>query len=264
MKIIGITASNTWGLFLLVLLLGYGLVAVPRSIWNKSNTELHLKQLYFKIAKLYGEKCEAEENLEDILNEIKTIAEKVRYNHPMRSYVDLIVKKCPESFRTSLRRNVEDYSDYNEDASSREIPGEKSLVSLHNRLIKSLQVNNRTNNLWIKMISDVFQVEDIHTNEKNTNREFVRSVPIKRSFSFLDKLCNPTVEWFYYCWIKKYMMKLIAILLVIVTVMVIWSEMTFFNKKPVLSIFANFLIGARRTYNYFSIEVIYFSLMLNF
>ncbi len=93
LKVIGITASNTWGLFLLVLLLGYGLVAVPRSLWFRSITSLNLKQIYFKLAKLHSEKCEAEEELEDILNEVKGVAEKIRYNHPLRDCVEIIVKK---------------------------------------------------------------------------------------------------------------------------------------------------------------------------
>ncbi len=127
-----------------MLLLGYGLVAFPRSLWLKSNTSLNLKQTYFKLAKLHGEKCEAEENLEDILGEIKTIAEKIKYNHPLRKCVDLIVKKCPQSFRNNLRRNVEDYTDYNENENrNSDIPSEKALVKLHSKLIKSLQVNNR-------------------------------------------------------------------------------------------------------------------------
>lgn len=106
-------------------------------------TSLRLKQIYFKLAKLHGEKCEAEENLEDILNEIKAIAEKIRYNHPYRNFIDIIVTKCPDSFRNGLRRNVEDFSDYEENTNQRDIPSEKSLVNLHCRLIKSLQVNNR-------------------------------------------------------------------------------------------------------------------------
>ena len=127
-----------------MLLLGYGLVAVPRSLWSRSITSLHLKQIYFKLGKFHGEKCEAEENLEDILTEIKTIAEKIKYNHPLRNCVDIIVKKCPENFRVNLRRNVEDYNDYNEEVNIRDgIPNEKALVNLHARLIKSLQVNNR-------------------------------------------------------------------------------------------------------------------------
>lgn len=36
LKVLLITASNTWGLFLLVLLLGSGLVDVPRTMWNLS------------------------------------------------------------------------------------------------------------------------------------------------------------------------------------------------------------------------------------
>ena len=75
------------------MLLGYGLVAVPRSLWFRSITPLRLKQIYFKVAKIHTEKCEAEENLEDILNEVKTLAEKIKYNHPLRACIDLIIKK---------------------------------------------------------------------------------------------------------------------------------------------------------------------------
>ncbi len=193
LKVIGITASNTWGLFLLVLLLGYGLVAVPRSIWFRSMTSLHLKQIYFKLAKLHSEKCEAEENLEDILNEVKTIAEKIRYNHPLRECVESIVRKCPESFRNNLRRNIEDYNDYDESSNSqRDIPNEKSLVALHSRLIKCLQINNRTVNQWSMMVQEAFLVEDILLNETNSNKTFMTTMPIQRNIVY-QKFFNPTI-----------------------------------------------------------------------
>ena len=67
LKVIGVTASNTWGLFLLVLLLGYGLVEVPRLVWNNAKHQYMLSRTYFKIAKQSVEKTEAEENLEDVL-----------------------------------------------------------------------------------------------------------------------------------------------------------------------------------------------------
>ena len=68
LKVLAITASNTWGLFLLVLLLGYGLVDVPRSLWDASKRGIVLQRTYFKTAKLSTEKSEAEEVLEDILD----------------------------------------------------------------------------------------------------------------------------------------------------------------------------------------------------
>ena len=43
LKVICITASNTWGLFLLVILLGYGLIEIPRSCYHKSLDERSLE-----------------------------------------------------------------------------------------------------------------------------------------------------------------------------------------------------------------------------
>lgn len=64
---IGITAANTWGLFLLVLLLGYGLVEIPRSYWLSSSHDYLLAKTYFKAAKMSSEKAAAEENLADVM-----------------------------------------------------------------------------------------------------------------------------------------------------------------------------------------------------
>lgn len=67
LKAIASSASNTWGLFLLVLLLGYSLVEAPRNFWNNSNASLKLTQYYFKASKLSSDKCEAEETVDDVL-----------------------------------------------------------------------------------------------------------------------------------------------------------------------------------------------------
>lgn len=66
-KAIASSASNTWGLLLLVGLLGYALVDIPRSLWLSATPGHRLQLAYFKIAKVSADKCEAEETLEDIL-----------------------------------------------------------------------------------------------------------------------------------------------------------------------------------------------------
>lgn len=70
LKIIGITASNTWGLILLVLLMGYGLVEVPRVTWNSARLEYQMAHAYFKISKLSVEREDAEEQLTEVLEVI--------------------------------------------------------------------------------------------------------------------------------------------------------------------------------------------------
>ena len=48
-KAIAAAASNTWGLFVLVLLLGYGLIEVPRNLWNRSQRGYQLQHAHFKV-----------------------------------------------------------------------------------------------------------------------------------------------------------------------------------------------------------------------
>ena len=47
-KAIAASASNTWGLFVLVLMLGYGLVEVPRNCWNRSQKGFQVSTLVFQ------------------------------------------------------------------------------------------------------------------------------------------------------------------------------------------------------------------------
>jgi len=50
-----------------VLLLGYGLVEIPRSYWLSSSHSYLLAKTYFKAAKMATERAEAEENLADVM-----------------------------------------------------------------------------------------------------------------------------------------------------------------------------------------------------
>jgi hypothetical protein len=86
LKAIASSASNTWGLFLLVLLLGYALVEVPRSLWNFSKRGYVLNYSYFKAAKLSSEKCEAEEIVDDILE--------VTYNYELSKVLICCIFLC--------------------------------------------------------------------------------------------------------------------------------------------------------------------------
>lgn len=51
------------------------------------------------------------------------------------------------------------------------------------------------------------------------------------------------------------MRKAAAVLAATLSIAVVWSEVTFFNEKPVLSLFAAFVNSAKVKYDYFTIEV---------
>ena len=64
-----------------------------------------------------------------------------------------------------------------------------------------------------------------------------------------------TKEWYWKCLFRRYLAQGLAAVLAFVSVLVVWSELTFFNAEPVLSLFAIFVNLAKEYYDYLSIEV---------
>ncbi|NXS35829.1 LMBD2 protein, partial [Pomatostomus ruficeps] len=254
LQTIGIAAANTWGLFLLVLLLGYGLVEIPRSHWNGAKRGYLLMKTYFKAAKLMTEKADAEENLEDIMEEVRKVSESIKYNHPLRKCVDTILKKCPTEYQERMGRNMDDYEDFDERQNS--YPSEKSLAKLHKQVIYSVQRHRRTQVQWQILLEQAFYLEDVAKNESSATRQFVHTFHSQEPENkIIQYFYTPTVEWYWECLLRPWFYRVLAVVLATFSVIVVWSECTFFSTKPVLSLFAVFIQLAEKTYNYIYIEM---------
>ncbi|XP_068630261.1 LMBR1 domain-containing protein 2 homolog isoform X2 [Battus philenor] len=243
-KAIASSASNTWGLFLLILLLGYALVEVPRNMWNNSKKNYTLTYSYFKIAKLSTDKCEAEETVDDILDTLNSVMAAVGPGHPLHRHVETIVQKLPIQLRDRLNSRV---------APERPTPPSfKSLVNLHKKTIKALHVLQRTETQWGLMLERIFHLEDVASNCRSPDRRFQHTFHTPRPR--LQRIFYPPIiEWYWECFIKPYFLKTMAVVTCLLSVAVVWSEVTFFCKKPVLSIFANIVLASKETYNYAAI-----------
>ncbi|XP_035294026.1 G-protein coupled receptor-associated protein LMBRD2 isoform X2 [Cricetulus griseus] len=254
LQTIGIAAANTWGLFLLVLLLGYGLVEIPRSYWNGAKRGYLLMKTYFKAAKLMTEKADAEENLEDVMEEVRKVNESIKYNHPLRKCVDTILKKCPTDYQEKMGRNMDDYEDFDEKRNT--YPSEKSLVKLHKQVIYSVQRHRRTQVQWQILLEQAFYLEDVAKNETSATHQFVHTFQSPEPENrFIQYFYNPTVEWYWECLLRPWFHRILAVVLSVFSVIVVWSECTFFSTTPVLSLFAVFIQLAEKTYNYIYIEI---------
>ncbi|XP_026290812.1 LMBR1 domain-containing protein 2 homolog isoform X2 [Frankliniella occidentalis] len=249
LKAIASSASNTWGLFLLVLLLGYALVEVPRSLWNASKKGYLLHYAYFHAAKLSCDKCEAQDAVDDVLETLKALSAAVRSNHPQYRNLETILQKVPIEMRERMNRRPAS------DDSTLEPPTEKSLIRLHKQVIKALQTQHRTETQWDMLVKKIFLLEDVAKNQVSHDHRFKWSFPPQRS-PILQAVFTPTVEWYWRCLLHSYVLKIGAIICSILSIFVVWSEVTFFNKEPVLSLFANFLNLAKADYDYFTIEVL--------
>uniref|UniRef100_A0A3P8Z121 LMBR1 domain containing 2 n=1 Tax=Esox lucius TaxID=8010 RepID=A0A3P8Z121_ESOLU len=254
LQTIGIAAANTWGLFLLVLLLGYGLVEIPRSYWNSSRHGYLLAKTYFKVAKLATERADAEENMEDTMQEVANSSDAIGYSHPLRKCIDTILKKCPREIQDKMqRRNVEDGED---DNTHTIYPSKRSLTKLHKQVINASQRQRQTLVQWDILLEEAFHLEDVQRNLTSPSQQFVRSFNSCQSPSWPSRcLYTPTVEWYWECVLRTWCYRLMALLLSLLSGAVVWSECTFFSAKPVLSLFAVLIQIAERDHNYLYIEV---------
>ncbi|KAL4706892.1 hypothetical protein ACJJTC_012351 [Scirpophaga incertulas] len=240
-KAIASSASNTWGLFLLILLLGYALVEVPRNLWNNSKKNYSLTYSYFKIAKLSTDKCEAEETVDEILDSLLAATTSVSSEHPLYRHVETIIQKLPIQLRDRLSSRAPPYRPAP--------PSLKSLVNLHKKTIKALHVLQRTETQWGMMIERILHLEDVATNMRSPDKRFQHSFSTARP-RLQRILYPPVVEWWWECFLRPYFLKTMAVITGAMSLMIIWSEMTFFSTHPVLSIFAHIVSATKNTYNY--------------
>ncbi|XP_051875424.1 G-protein coupled receptor-associated protein LMBRD2-like [Pristis pectinata] len=254
LQTIGITAANTWGLFLLVLLLGYGLVELPRSYWKAAQRGHLLAKAQFKAAKLMTEKVDAEETLEDVMEEVRKLNDTVKYNHPLRKFVDTILRKCPTEYQERMGRNMDDYEDFDENTNS--YPSERSLVKLHKQVIYAVQRHQRTQVQWRMLLEQAFYLEDVAKNQTSSSQQFVPAFQSTEPRGwFTHYIYTPRVEWYWECVLRAWCYRGLALLLAAFSVVVVWSECTFFSTRPVLSLFAIFISLAESTYNYLHIQM---------
>lgn len=260
LKVICITASNTWGLLLLIVLLGYGLVEIPKSVFESSRHNRRLNYYYFKVAKLSAEKCEADEKLDDALEQIQHTFDAVVTTHKhLMPFMEVILEKCPIEWKNKLLakyNNSQDRSRGNRVVAYTE----KDMVRLHANILKASQAHHRTHVQWNHLIDKVIAWEDVARNSLNPSHQYKPSFPsdsddIPILHQITKVVYTPKIEWYWKCRIRSPFFKFLGILLAIFSFTVVWSELTFSIVNPKLSVFALLLDVCKKTESYFVTEV---------
>lgn len=229
------------------------MVEVPRSLWEHSKPGVTLKQAYFKLAKLSCDKADAEENVDDVLESLNAVNQATSLTHELRPCIDTILQKVPTELMERVRRHGR-----NDGGQSNAVPTEKSLIRLHKQVIKSIQTFERTEALWNVQVEKVLHLEDVEKNQNSMDRRFKTEFPQQRT-KLQEFICNPSLDWYWQCKFRPPFMRTMAVILGGLSLMVVWSELTFFNRSPVLSIFANVLSLATTRHDFLTIEL--FSMM---
>ena len=144
------TASMTWGILLLVLLLGYGLVEIPKNVYNHSRSSYILGHMHFKLSQLYNEKIEVEDRLDTLIDELTKFCMQIKSDHPLRAYLEQVIKIVPEQYSDRIQSTVQDYENNRIVLTTNysDFETEGKLVKLHERLKSNIHVHHRVQTYW--------------------------------------------------------------------------------------------------------------------
>lgn len=228
-------------------MVGYALVEVPRSLWNNSKPGFTLQHAYFKSAKLSSDKAVAEENVDEVLESLHGASRAIPMNDELRPCMDTIIRKVPTELMEKASRSAGQ-------SITSDVPSEKALVRLHKQVIKSLQTLQRTEALWNVQVAKVLHLEDVDRNIQSMDHRFKTEFPKQRT-RFGRAIYSPTMEWYWECLVKPPFLRTLAVVTGFLSLMVVWSELTFFNQSPVLSIFAKVVNIAKSNNDFLTIEL---------
>jgi len=99
--------SNSFGIFLVIMLLGYGLVSLPKTSHHKTKSEIILKYHYFEANNIEMNKCRCNYELEDLVKIVFIIGDQDKYPSLARLRANDILRICPKDMVENAEKDKE-------------------------------------------------------------------------------------------------------------------------------------------------------------
>lgn len=91
--------ANAWGLGLVIITLGYGMVTIPKKVWKKSFDRKELMRAYFDVSQNKKKLVKARDDLLKNLRLLKSYDTYIPKTDPFRKYIDIIISEAPPAYR---------------------------------------------------------------------------------------------------------------------------------------------------------------------
>lgn len=242
----GQALGNVWGLTVLVVLMGYGLVEVPRGLWHKGDRARKMLYYLMRAGQAHDELEEAQGDLAENVDDLKGIMRSLSDLDPLQSCVDTILLSVPKHFdvvrkvaspRTLAARDSGGGGGRATTAQTfdGEVVTEKVLERLH-ASIREADLAVRTAHSRFRRIVDVVtRLEDIARSEVAAGPAAIHWTERDRRTGFLAP-ARDWLEWFWILHVEHHFSRLLAVLAGALSLVVIWCQSTVFVKKPDLSL----------------------------
>lgn len=210
-----IAAANTYGMLLIVVMLGYGLVEAPRALWIKSDPRRALTRLEFRAPdleeNLFDAKCIADECVQEArrLSRLIPAEPTDEEGKELRRCMNIVLMKLPAE-ATGASAGV---------AADSAAPSLKSLAAVHTKLIKAIPQLEKCQAQWDSLVKDASELQSvIEGGEQPTDYDSAH--PEGRVQTCLRRL-----SWLHKSKMSWWFNKAAAVVLAIMSALVLWCEL---------------------------------------
>lgn len=212
-------AANTYGMLLIVVMMGYGLVEMPREIWIYTFPERALRRLEYKAAEVEEQLFDATQNLNECIAEAMQLDSKVPANRvnaedvELRRCMDMIMSIVPEANSADVAA-LRASGALTDDAASFKVLGR-----VHTKLRKAIPQFEKWNARKAATLREAAELQAIidHTEQP---MEYDSEHPEGRLAA-----CWRRARWTYRSRMNWWMGKGIAAALAAMSALVLWCEL---------------------------------------
>jgi len=233
-----IALANTYGLVLVILCMGHGLVAIPRRIWQDSSLDTSLREIERTAVTAWESKSDAEDEAAVVSGEIASWERMCQgRDDPLANWVRELALRNPDVGTQSVpvdgMRLTEDY-----------LSGLTRRARMsHNRLLKA-----QTH--WNRILRRAGYLYDLKSAAGTSGRtiEWKLSQPGR-----VGKMVPSMLQYVWFLDVLPWLAKGFAVIVTAASVAIVWSEIVHNWNSPVLSLVGIIIRSTRR--HWFVLEV---------
>ncbi|EFC41898.1 predicted protein [Naegleria gruberi] len=261
---LGLSLSNIYGLVLLVGFIGYGIIAVPRYLWETSNDERQLQLYEFTTPTIVEELEELENELLDYLGVCKILERKVDSTHKQFKNVERIMMTVEEVIRDHPQLNKAIRRSTSRDVDDGLLPkniedlSRSDCVKIHRLLQKAIREFSSKQYQWKHLQKKAFILQDVIHSKENSSDMKVAS-PFRSPRPKVVQTIIEKPEWIYVKYLRSLLLKLLALAFVPFGLIIMWCEFTplfkniYATKRLSLSILELIIMSMR---DRFAIQIV--------
>jgi len=153
------TFSNCFGVFLIILCLGFGLVHIPKRYLQKTNKQINLKYHQFQLAEADDDRTNLQIDLEDLIKLIHLLSLKGDIDIGHKSLLNAILSQVPDETIKVAKQTLNAID--NETAEEFGKVTHKKIVGLNRKLKKMLLERTRLENKYDTTLRAALLAEDV-------------------------------------------------------------------------------------------------------